>query len=175
MQRGIRQRTSGGGRPAEAGYRERTGQRTGTESGGPGGTSRQHTVKSSIHHRPGRYTRCSRAHRYVFTPGDPHGFRSTGMVEILWHRRETRRQTENTHIDLKPDRGLRREQSRPTAVRKSAEGIVVGGNERGLPIREKYTRWAHPDKGPNGPLPNGQGKWSRLRKSVFLSILCNSR
>ena len=133
VQRGIRQRTSGGGRPAEAGYRERTGQRTGTESGGPGGTSRQHTVKSSIHHRPGRYTRCSRAQRYVFTPGDPHGVRSKGMVEILWHRRETRRQTENTNIDLKPGRGLRREQSRPSAVRKSAEGIVVGGNEPGLP------------------------------------------
>jgi len=24
------------------------------------------------------------------------------MVEILWHRRETRRQTEKTNIDLKP-------------------------------------------------------------------------
>ena len=73
----------------------------------------------------------------VFIPGDPHGVRPTGMVEILRRRRETRRQTENTVIDLKPGCGLRREQSRPTAVRKSAEGIVVGGNGPGLPRREK--------------------------------------
>ncbi len=56
--------------PIERGYRKRMGQRTGTESGGPGGTSRQHTVKSSIHHKPGRYTRCLCAERCVFTPGD---------------------------------------------------------------------------------------------------------
>ena len=59
-----------GSRPAEAGYRKRTGRRTETESGGPGGTSPQHRIKSSIHYRPGRYTRRSCAERCVFTPGD---------------------------------------------------------------------------------------------------------
>ena len=39
---------------AEARYCERTGRRTETESGGPGGTSPQHRIKSSIHYRPGR-------------------------------------------------------------------------------------------------------------------------
>ena len=49
VQRGIRQRTSGGSRPAEAGCRKRMGRCTRTESGGPGGTSLQHKAKSSIH------------------------------------------------------------------------------------------------------------------------------
>ena len=39
---------------AEARYCERTGRRTETESGGPGGTRPQHRIKSSIHYRPGR-------------------------------------------------------------------------------------------------------------------------
>jgi hypothetical protein len=55
---------------AEAGHRKRTGRWIRTESGGPGGTSRQHTAKSSIHYKPGMYTRRSCAERCVFTPGD---------------------------------------------------------------------------------------------------------
>jgi len=69
-QLGIGDGARGGSRPAEAGYRERTGRRTETELGGSGGTSRQHTAKSSIHYKPGMYTRRSCAERCVFTPGD---------------------------------------------------------------------------------------------------------
>ena len=69
-QLGIGDDAWGGSRPAEAGHRKRTGRRTETESGWSGGTNRQHTAKSSIHHKPGRYTRRSCAERYVFTPGD---------------------------------------------------------------------------------------------------------
>jgi hypothetical protein len=57
---------------------------------------------------------------------------------------------------------------------KSAEGIVVGGNEPGLSKREKYTRRPHPDEGPNGARPNGLGKWSWLSKSMFLPAYCSS-
>jgi len=49
------------------------------------------------------------------------------------------------------------------AWQKSAEGIVVGGNE----LREAGR--PHPDEGPNGPQPDGLGKWSWLSKSMFLS------
>ncbi len=46
--------------------------------------------------------------------------------------------------------GLTEPQGEAITWQKSAEGIVVGGNEPGLPIREKYTRRSHPDEGPNG-------------------------
>lgn len=36
------------------------------------------------------------------TPGGLYGVRKEGMVEILWHRRETSWQTEKTKFDLKP-------------------------------------------------------------------------
>jgi hypothetical protein len=36
------------------------------------------------------------------TPGGLYGVRKEGMVEILWHRRETSRKTEKTKFDLKP-------------------------------------------------------------------------
>jgi len=62
--------TRGESRSAEAGYRKCTGRRTETESGWSGGTSPQHRIKSSIHYKPGRYTRRSCAERCVFTPGD---------------------------------------------------------------------------------------------------------
>jgi hypothetical protein len=102
VQRGIRQRTSGGSRPAAAGCRERTGSRTETESGGLGGTSRQHTVKSSIHYRPSRYTRCSCAERCVFTPGDPHGcpFQRYGRdAEVSPRQRPERSPPEWTRVN----------------------------------------------------------------------------
>jgi hypothetical protein len=35
-------------------------------------------------------------------PAGLYGVRKEGMVEILWHRWETSRQTENTKFDLKP-------------------------------------------------------------------------
>ena len=47
---------------------------------------------------------------------------------------------------------------------KSAEDIVVGGNEP----RWNRRGWSHPDEGPNGAQPNGLGKWSWLSKSMFL-------
>ncbi len=56
--------------------------------------------------------------------------------------------------------GLTEPQGEATTWQKSAEGIVVGGNEPGLPNREKYTRRTHPDEGSNGAQPNGMGKWS---------------
>jgi len=59
-----------GSRPAEAGYRKRTGRCTRTELGGSGGTNLQHKAKSSIHYKPDMYTRRSCAERCVFTPGD---------------------------------------------------------------------------------------------------------
>jgi hypothetical protein len=48
-----------------------------------------------------------------------------GMAEILWHRRETRRKTEKTDVSLEPE-ALRRLREGPTAMQKSAEGIVGG-------------------------------------------------
>ena len=60
-------------------------------------------------------------------------------------------------------KGLSEPQGETTAWQKSAEGIVVGGNE----LRE--VGMSHPDEGPNGPQPNGLGKWSWLSKSMFLS------
>jgi len=135
------------------GYRKRMGQRTGTESGGPGGTNRQHTAKSSIHHRPGRYTRCSCAERCVFTPGGP--------LRVL--------------------NGLSEPQGEPIAQRESAEGIVGPAQER-LLRHSKAERRRNGYaltvtavlEGPNGPQPNGLGKWSWLSKSMFLSTSCSS-
>ena len=57
-------------RSAEAEHRKCTGRRNETESGWSGGTSPQHRIKSSIHRKPGRYTRRSCAERCVFTPGE---------------------------------------------------------------------------------------------------------
>ena len=53
--------------------------------------------------------------------------------------------------------GLTESQGEAITWQKSAEGIVDGGNEPGLPNREKYTRRSHPDEGPNGAQPNGLG------------------
>ena len=69
-QPGVGDDTRGENRSAEAEYRKRTGRRTETELGWSGGTSPQHRIKSSIHYKPGRYTRRSCAERCVFTPGD---------------------------------------------------------------------------------------------------------
>ncbi len=137
----------GGSRPY-LGYRKRMGQRTGTELGGPGGTSRQHTVKSSIHHRPGRYARCSCVERCVFTPGDP----------------------------LHVHNGLSKPKGEPIAQRESAEGIVGIVQER-LVRHSKAERWRNGYaltvnqvlEGPNGPQPNGLGNWLWLSKNVYLS------
>jgi hypothetical protein len=79
------------------------------------------------------------------------------MVEIGWHRRETRRQTEKTNINLKPYPELRCERSHPTVIQKSAEGIIAGENEPWLPKREMQPRRIHPGEGPNGARPNGRG------------------
>lgn len=46
--------------------------------------------------------------------------------------------------------GLTEPQGEVITWRKSAEGIIAGGNEPSLPNREKYTRRSHPGKGPNG-------------------------
>ncbi len=62
--------TRGESRSAEAEYRKCMGRRTEIELGWSGGTNPQHRIKSSIHYKPGRYTRRSCAERYVFTPGD---------------------------------------------------------------------------------------------------------
>ena len=60
------------------------------------------------------------------TLGGLHGVYDEGIVEILWHRRETSRKTENTKFDLTPLIGLRCRQRYLTTVQKSAEGIVGG-------------------------------------------------
>ena len=49
--------------------------------------------------------------------------------------------------------GLTRPQGRAIARQKSAEGIVVGGNE----LRWNHARRPHPGKGPNGAHPKGRG------------------
>lgn len=59
-----------------------------------------------------------------------------------------------------PSYGLAEPQGEAIPRQKSAEGIVVGGNEPGLPMREKYTRRPHPDEGLNDAQTNGLGKWS---------------
>lgn len=46
------------------------------------------------------------------------------MADMMWHRRETRRQTEKTNLSLKPEIELRLEQSRLIAVQESAEIVV---------------------------------------------------
>ncbi|MBW1796606.1 MAG: hypothetical protein JRJ38_19695 [Deltaproteobacteria bacterium] len=46
------------------------------------------------------------------------------MAEILWHRRETRRQTEKTNLGLEPWGRLRFEQSNLIVMQESAEGIL---------------------------------------------------
>jgi hypothetical protein len=48
-----------------------------------------------------------------------------GMAEIVWHRRETRRQTEKTKFSLKLERDERGKQLPVIAMEKSAEAIVV--------------------------------------------------
>jgi len=58
------------------------------------------------------------------------------MVEISWHRRETRRQTEKTNINLKPYPELGCERSHPTVIQKSAEGIAADG-KRAVPNENK--------------------------------------
>ncbi len=47
-----------------------------------------------------------------------------------------------------------------------AGGGIVGGNEPGLPMREKYTRRPHPDEGPNG----AQAEWFGKRVELCTEI-----
>ena len=56
----------------------------------------------------------------------------------------------------------------PIIWKRSAEGTVAAGETS--PAEAGRT---HPGEGPNGPQPNGLGKWSWLSKSVFLLVLCS--
>jgi hypothetical protein len=66
------------------------------------------------------------------TLGGLYGVYGEGMVEILWHRRETSWKTENTKFDLKPPNGLRCRQRHLIAMQKSAEGIVGGTKQTSI-------------------------------------------
>jgi hypothetical protein len=86
-----------------------------------------------------------------------------GMAEILWHRREIRRQTEKTDISLKPE-GLRFLRENLTAMQKSAEGIVCAGqriDQVGLSPTGARMRGAISESGGNsslaGEIAGGQG------------------
>ena len=93
--------------------------------------SRQHTAKSSIHYMPSRYTRCSRAERCVFTPGDPHGY----PLQTDWAASNSARG------------GI--------AMRKSAEGIRVSRSEP----RQKERGGLSPTKARTVPARMDAGKW----------------
>ncbi len=91
------------------------------------GTSGHVTTKSSIRnwdvlYKSGVYALTA----LCLTPGGLHGVLREGMVEILWHRRETSRQTEKTKFHLKPPMGLRYRQRYLSVMQESAEGIVGG-------------------------------------------------
>ena len=59
-----------------------------------------------------------------------------GMVKILWHRRETRRQTEKTNVDLKP--------RKRTEVREIASDRLVEVSKRHSRRRETgINLWKH--------------------------------
>ena len=47
-----------------------------------------------------------------------------GRVEIVWHRRETRRQTENTNLDLQPRKELVYS-TNPTVMPKCAKSFDI--------------------------------------------------
>ena len=70
---------------------------------GTSGTSGHVTTKSSIRdlgvlYKSGVYARKA----LCLTPGGLYSVYSGGMAEILWHHRETRRQTEKTKFSLEP-------------------------------------------------------------------------
>jgi hypothetical protein len=68
------------------------------------GTSGHVTMKSSIRNRVVIYKFGGYARKALcLTPGGLYGVRSEGMVEILWHRRETSRKTKKTKFDLEPE------------------------------------------------------------------------
>ena len=90
------------------------------------GTSRHVTMKSSIRelctfYKSGAYALQSS----VSYPGRSVWCSFTGMAEILWHRRETRRQMEKTNLSLQPEE-LRFLRENLTTMQKSAEGILGG-------------------------------------------------
>ena len=103
--------------------------------------------------KPGRYTRRPCAQRCVFTPGDPHGrpLQRYGRYIVA----PPGNQAANRENKLRPEagNGLGCEQSRPIAMRKSAEGIVADGKRAAM----KQARRPHPGKGPNGARQNERG------------------
>jgi hypothetical protein len=156
VQRGIRQRTSGGSRPAAAGCRKRTGRCTRTGSGGPGGTSRQHKAKSSIHQSQAGILG-ARVRKDACLPREiRRAVRSKGMVEILWPRRETRRQTEKTNFDLKPERTG----ARAIAADRRAE-VSRGHSSRRETSRDETSAEDSPRQRPERSPP----EWTRVNDS----------
>ena len=66
------------------------------------GTSPQHRIKSYICLAISRISDDRALKVAGNTPGGLHGVLTEGMIEIGWHRRETRRKTEKTNLNLKP-------------------------------------------------------------------------
>jgi hypothetical protein len=108
--------------------------------------------------RSGRYTRRSCAQRCVFTPGDPHGrpIQRYGRDIVA----PPGNQAANRENKLRPGagNGPSREQSRLTAVRKSAEGIVADGKRTAASRRGSGSRRSTPAKARTVPARMDAGK-----------------
>ena len=83
------------------------------------------------------------------------------MVEIRWHRRETRRQTEKTNINRKPYPELGCESSHPTVIQKSAEGILADGKRAVPPEKGDVTT----EDSPRGRPERCPPEWTRVNDS----------
>jgi len=92
---------------------------------GTSGTSGHVTAKSSIREVGVLYKSGVYAWKILcLTPGGLQNVPMECMAEMMWHRRETRRQTEKTNIGLKHRRGLDEGKPESNELQESAEGVV---------------------------------------------------
>jgi hypothetical protein len=138
-QLGIGDGARGGSRPAVAGYRERTGRRTETESPQARSATR-------------------------WSGGDPPEADNTGLSPL-----SIISQAGILGARVRKGACLPREICR-ASIRTER---TVRGDYRVAEVSRGHSSPPQADEGPNGPQPNGLGKWLWLSKSVFLPVLCS--
>lgn len=141
------------------------------------GTSLQHKVKSSIHHRQCSYTRRLRTERCVFTPGGPLHLGTCRVKLPVGEFRPPKppASSENRLLtgdepnsvmerDTKPKGPAATDKPSEQAARCAhrAAGVsrghnVTGGNEMREILRDNRNRSLTPVKGPNGARTEGYG------------------